>query len=1349
MKQWVVNRVGLLNFWYYQNQIFEFSDGRMLLRGTNGSGKSLTMQSLFPVLLDGDTRAARLDSFGSQDRKMVDYLLGEKGVSERDEGIGYLFLEVKRQDREEYLTVGIGMYAKRGGTLNKWFFAVENNQRIGIDFELYEEPRKNEIIPNTKRKLTNRLVDVGRVFENQRAYKHFVNERIFGFEDIEQFEELIELLINLRNPKLSRDFKPSVIYKILHDSLPKLKEDELLTLAKTIEQLDGHRDRLEDLGNEIKDLKQFTKLYGRFKQEHDGQIAGKWLALKDEVEQLTAENRKKARKIQRDEQALEQVKQTINEHQSQLMALSQSILELNQHEGMNLVQRGQELQEQLDVLRTKLGKNNENIERKKIRINEQKEQLEEQELQVSACLAAVEEYLIDNEQYVTYLRFEEFDTTYANKMRTNISEEDYRYWQKEIQQKKQQLQVIQQDLRKYVTLKEQFVLIDREVANLQQRVDETERDIRQWQQTRQSEIESWKQAFEKWHQKAHFELDIASTSELLYRMDQLLEEEVREEYILAPVRQSYESARDTNQHRLMPLKNQRLLLLEQKNQKQVEIHEWENQKMPEPFRTSARQENREKLGTTEPFISFYQSIDFVKGVTAEQKQRIEGALYASGILDALVSSKGLALASDLQILPTPVFFGSTLADYLVVSPETPVKLQPLVADVIQSILYDEASESHPTIYPDGTYQIANLRGAMPENYQVAYIGSASQERYRQQMISLLSREIEQIATEVTQVEAEIESFMQLEQQMAADYRTFPSGNEVYQSIEYLNRLAIELESKIEEKERKQEERNEKEQGLLVLRNALHEQSVKHGLALTQEAYEEAIIYAQNYESNLNDAYQNYLIHLAQKPRVETLKENIANLVEEVNELVYEIADSSAEIMRQERLIDENIKQQKLVNVEELQQQLSMAKTEQKIREGQVVNLRKEELAFTESLATSRSQLAMQQELLETSQFKEKFWHQLCHKRFVIEDLLLQAQSVALPENSVKLRELSDRVLRQFNFIVDQLGNYQPKILNNIDVELPEEIELKLGDFSQYNHYKEPIFVADNQNHSTFELLDKLVEQQMTLQDLSKKEDEQLFKTIILESVGKVLRSRIKQSMQWVGQMNQLLKSRKNSSGLTLSIQWKPATSNSDKDLGTAKLVELLQKPVEILSEADRNAIAQHFQEKVYYAQEFTANQADEQTTLFQAITQALDYRDWFEFEMKYKRANEGYSPQTLSDRQFNKFSGGEKAVAMYLPLFAAVYSRYLDAKEWSPRMITLDEAFAGIDDANIADLFEACEELGFNYVMNSQALFGDYPTVSSLMIYELLRPQNTNLVTPIRYHWDGQTKHLLTEYVHG
>ena len=42
--KWQINRVGLLDFWYYDEEEFDFLDGRMLLRGANGSGKSVTMQ---------------------------------------------------------------------------------------------------------------------------------------------------------------------------------------------------------------------------------------------------------------------------------------------------------------------------------------------------------------------------------------------------------------------------------------------------------------------------------------------------------------------------------------------------------------------------------------------------------------------------------------------------------------------------------------------------------------------------------------------------------------------------------------------------------------------------------------------------------------------------------------------------------------------------------------------------------------------------------------------------------------------------------------------------------------------------------------------------------------------------------------------------------------------------------------------------------------------------------------------------------------------------------------------------------------------------------------------------------
>ena len=54
--KWQINRVGLLDFWYYDEEEFDFLDGRMLLRGANGSGKSVTMQSFIPLLLDGNMR---------------------------------------------------------------------------------------------------------------------------------------------------------------------------------------------------------------------------------------------------------------------------------------------------------------------------------------------------------------------------------------------------------------------------------------------------------------------------------------------------------------------------------------------------------------------------------------------------------------------------------------------------------------------------------------------------------------------------------------------------------------------------------------------------------------------------------------------------------------------------------------------------------------------------------------------------------------------------------------------------------------------------------------------------------------------------------------------------------------------------------------------------------------------------------------------------------------------------------------------------------------------------------------------------------------------------------------------
>ena len=78
MERWQMNRLGFVNFWVYDIEEFPIYGGRLLLRGANGSGKSITTQSFIPYILDGNRLPSRLDPFGGKERKMDYYLIGKK-----------------------------------------------------------------------------------------------------------------------------------------------------------------------------------------------------------------------------------------------------------------------------------------------------------------------------------------------------------------------------------------------------------------------------------------------------------------------------------------------------------------------------------------------------------------------------------------------------------------------------------------------------------------------------------------------------------------------------------------------------------------------------------------------------------------------------------------------------------------------------------------------------------------------------------------------------------------------------------------------------------------------------------------------------------------------------------------------------------------------------------------------------------------------------------------------------------------------------------------------------------------------------------------------------------------------
>ena len=179
---------------------------------------------------------------------------------------------------------------------------------------------------------------------------------------------------------------------------------------------------------------------------------------------------------------------------------------------------------------------------------------------------------------------------------------------------------------------------------------------------------------------------------------------------------------------------------------------------------------------------------------------------------------------------------------------------------------------------------------------------------------------------------------------------------------------------------------------------------------------------------------------------------------------------------------------------------------------------------------------------------------------------------------------------------------------------------------------------------------------------------------------------------------------------------------------------------ELISSEDEMKAARYFRNRIAREKQ-KMMERNEAINYMELVRDVLDYRRWFEFRMSYWR-NTG-NRNDLTNAAFNRFSGGEKAMAMYIPLFAALNAQYQKAMDpCHPRILALDEAFAGVDDTNIASMFQLVEELDFDYIMNSQILWGCFETVRRLKICELLRPLNADHVTVINYIWDGHRRRL-------
>ncbi|MFC7752063.1 SbcC/MukB-like Walker B domain-containing protein [Tsukamurella soli] len=133
------------------------------------------------------------------------------------------------------------------------------------------------------------------------------------------------------------------------------------------------------------------------------------------------------------------------------------------------------------------------------------------------------------------------------------------------------------------------------------------------------------------------------------------------------------------------------------------------------------------------------------------------------------------------------------------------------------------------------------------------------------------------------------------------------------------------------------------------------------------------------------------------------------------------------------------------------------------------------------------------------------------------------------------------------------------------------------------------------------------------------------------------------------------------------------------------------------------------------------------------LTQALDYRSWNRFTIQ-RHQNGQWRPAT------GPASGGEGALVASVPLFAAAAAHYASAgNPNAPRIVTLDEAFAGVDDDARAKYLGLLTAFDLDVVMTSEREWGCYPEVPGLAIAQLSRVEGVEAVLVTNWQWDGRS----------
>lgn len=1329
--RFTLHRAGILNVWQYDEQEFQFSDGRLLLRGANGAGKSKTLEMLLPFVLDGDK--ARITASAKHHTSLLWLMTdGYEGQAR----IGYVWVEFARVVHgriEEVFTCGVGIRASTAArTATAWHFTT--TRRIGHDLSLEDDGG-----PLTRARLEEELGADGQVFEKAAAYKEHVGRALFGL-DVAQYDEVLRLLYWLRQPQVGEDIEPAKLAIQLSQALPALDEQAVRAAGDTFDELAAFGEQIQRraaAADALGDLALAYEAYARAAVAERARTVTAALAderrLRSQVKRTDADAAQIDADLVDARAARDAAAAGVRDDQARLATLEDSPEFRSQQ---RLDELGQQATRDTEVARSATA-NRERRDREAQRRNDAHDKRREQ---VGAQLREYADTLRDLDRrqrqavpgssvtvpaMLEGLELQHAEQAPAITGALNLSQEGVTQARAATAARTAGVGLVRQAVGE----------VDKALAAQRTAEDLAERAERRWEQARQARRDADLVAQEQY--------DALHTALSAWAPEGTLPDELTEDVVTGLP----QFAAALAQPRLSELRDERAAASARQQAAAAQVRELTLERAAVAAERDPSPPAPVLPRTARPDgLALWQVIDFADAVTDTQKAGLEAALQSAGLLDAWVRPGGRLLDADTRdvVLAGSDAVDGSLRDLLVpdLPPESDLRTDDVTA-ILQAI--GTRPESQTRVSPDGQWRLGPAHGHASKD-TAQYIGATARAQERARRLAMIDAQIAEQNTTRATAEQEVAELSALIADLEAWVAAVPSGaallkawntqderlraeareedeNRIAQNAAHAARAhTASARAALEHVATEQQLPTDPgslaalEQELRSLDEAAREAlrrdpSIRQSLGLWVETADDLeharaeLVEAQAAEADATHEAQQ------SQAKFEALRASLGDSIQELQRRINEVRASKASHERSQREANRR--------AEELMRASGQAQAEAANAQARLAEHLDVRAAALEGLVAVASVPGM----VEAAGIDD-------------DDAGLLEGLQGLPPTEPAPKHVTSTAQR-----LAQASDDDPAALDT-------RVWKAYGDASSgpaADHqptvakYGELLTVTgrDDAGEAAIVHLARRVRASVDGdRDLLTEREKEQFEQHILGELGDAIRQCRREAVELIKAMNEQLGNVSTSQGIRVKLSW---DLRDDVPPEAAAAVKLLAQPVGALLPEERAALRDALHRLI------EASRAEQPEASYgEHLSAALDYRTWSVFSIKYTRPEKPGHWEKLHKK--SPLSQGEQKVLCYLPLFAAAAAHFTSlagAAPHAPRLVLLDDAFPKIDVRTHPLLFGLLVQLDLDFVITSERLWGDHESVPSLSIYEALRDPSERGIAQYHYQWDGRALHSL------